>query len=381
MFDSKQAIKAVSAVFIFNGALFGAWASRIPAITQAFDMSHQELSVLLLLLAAGAICSFPIAGKLTDSIGASRLSCLTFMIYAAAFALIGVSPNIYMLGLAIFVFGALHGAMDVAMNTWASEVETQSKKAVMPFFHAMFSLGAGIGAASGAIMSSFEIEVTIHFIIFISLFIPCYFWLKNSAYNQAKQGESNGGNANFKFPRGSLLIVAIVAFSCALGEGAMADWTAVFMTQEVNSSHSEAALAYTLFSIFMVLTRLSGTWLLAKLGTKAVVKLCAISSLSGAVIVVSAHTVITSYLGFALLGIGYSIIMPLAFSKAAKIGGNHSGTAIASVATFAYGGMLLGPVILGFLADIISLRMAFLLFAVLSTYVFFAAKNMDSHAA
>ena len=377
MINFTRSTKAVSSIFIFNGALFGAWASRIPSIKQQFDISHQELSILLLLLAAGAIASFPMAGKLTDSLGASRLSKLTFWLYALAFIFIGFSPNIILLGFAVFFFGSIHGAMDVAMNSWASDIEAQNNKVIMPFFHAMFSFGAGIGAASGALMSWFDVTPNYHFVIFIIFMWPCYFWVKKGLVTKIKSSDDKQQTAGFKFPKGSLFIVALIAFSCAIGEGAMADWTAVYMSQEVNSSHSEAAIAYTIFSLFMVLTRLAGSQLINRFGVVPTVKVCALSSFIGALIVIMATTVLISYLGFALLGIGYSIVIPLAFSRAANVNNVSTGSAIAGVATFAYGGMLLGPVVIGLLADMLSLRIAFILFLVLSVYVFFAAKILN----
>ena len=377
MINFKGAITAVSMVFIFNGTLLGAWASRIPAIMQTLEISQQELSVLLFLLAAGAISSFPVAGKLSDSIGASELSAITFWLYGSPFIFIGFSANIIMLGISIFIFGCIHGAMDVAMNSWASEVEAQKGKTIMPFFHAMFSLGAGIGAASGAIMSWLDVTPALHFTSLVLLLIPGYWWVRKGLSSSPKKAIKNTVTKKFILPKGRLLVVALIAFSCALGEGAMVDWTAVYMSQEINSSHSEAALAYTIFSIFMVLTRLSGSSLIDRFGAVNMVKWCALSSFIGAIIVVTANAVFISYLGFALLGIGYSIVMPLAFSKAASVDKVNKGNAIAGIATFAYGGMLLGPVLLGMMAEVFSLRVSFTLFIFLSIYVFITAKSLD----
>lgn len=260
---------AISLAFAFNGALFGGWASRIPEIKQQLTLSSQDLSLVLLCLALGAILSFPLAGRLLYGVSARRLSAITMALYGLAFITVGISHTMQALCALVFLFGGLHGAMDVSMNTWASERESIANKPLMPLFHAMFSLGAGLGAASGALMAMFDVDPALHFAALVLCLSPC--------------------------------VLPILA---------------------------------------------------------------------------NVESLPLSYTGFALLGIGYSIIMPAAFTRAASINPQHPGSAIASVATFAYGGMLIGPVLIGILADALSLRSAFVLFIVLSAFVAAVAKQL-----
>lgn len=373
---SKHTI-SVSLVFIFNGLLFGTWASRIPKINELFNFSEMGLSALLLLLAAGAISSFPVAGRLTDKIDASRLSMWLCILYPIPFVLIGLSDSVILLAISLFLFGWIHGAMDVSMNTWGTEVEGEGEKTLMPFFHAMFSFGAGIGAASGILAAALNIELFFHFLIVSLVAIPVYVWIRKNSNKQVRIATKNESKQTFSFPRGKLLLVALVAFSCALAEGAMADWASVYMSSEVNSSHAQAALAYTIFSIFMVLTRLGGQRIIKVLGVVNTVKICAVSSMVGSILLVTVTNIQISYVAFALLGIGYAIIMPLAFSKAAKINNGNTGTAIAGIAMFAYGGMLLGPVLIGVLAEFSSLKGAFCTFIILSVFVLLSSNQFN----
>lgn len=363
----------VSLAFAFNGALFGGWASRIPEFKQQLSLSSHSLSLALLCLAFGAIASFPIAGRLLSTLSARHLCSITMVLYAFAFIAVGISNTILTLCTLVFLFGALHGAMDVAMNTWASEWESCSRKALMPFFHAMFSLGAGLGAASGAWMASLDVTPLLHFSALALCLSPSLLLIRPHINQGHLNKHSDTPHKMLAFPSNSLLVVAIVAFSCALGEGAMADWAAVFAHEVIDSSHSEAAIAYVIFSVSMVVLRLTGGVLIDKWGVVTVVRGCAYCSMLGAIVLVTATTLTWSYMGFALLGIGYSIIMPAVFSRAAAVNPQHPGSAIAGVATFAYGGMLLGPVLIGFLAEIVSLRGAFVLFVVLSIYIVAAA--------
>lgn len=376
MFEHRKQRNAVIISFIFNGALFGAWASRIPAFVEQFAITSQQLSMLLLCLAAGAITSFPVAGKITDSIGAARLCIITFIGYTIVFMTLGLGNNLYALYFLVFLFGGFHGAMDVAMNTWAAQVESASDKTLMPFFHAMFSLGAGFGAASGAIASWSHTAINLHFILFAASFLLLLIPLNNAVSSASTSKDISSDKPAFKLPRGNLFIVALVAFCCALSEGAMADWTAIFMNQELDSSHGEAAAAYSIFAIAMFLTRLSGQYLIEQLGKITVVRASAVSSMIGLFFILLTDHIYLGYLGFSLIGIGCSIVMPLAFSKAADSTLKNKGSAIASVAIFAYGGMLLGPVMIGFLATMFSLKIAFLLFILLFMLMFSGAKSL-----
>lgn len=136
-------------MFILNGALFGIWASRIPAVRDRLDLTHEALGYGLLFMAAGAVCSFPVTGRLTDRFGAVALTRVIAVLYTLSLILLAMAGGFWTLAAFLFVFGAFHGSMDVAMNAWAAEVEQAYRKPVMSSFHAMWSLGAGLGALSG----------------------------------------------------------------------------------------------------------------------------------------------------------------------------------------------------------------------------------------
>ncbi|MCL6270830.1 MFS transporter [Sansalvadorimonas sp. 2012CJ34-2] len=371
----KSPKKAVSALFILNGALFGAWASRIPSLQTQFGLSEQDLGLYLLLLAGGAVISFPVAGVLSDRFGAVRVSRIATILYCISLPLIALAPNLLFLSLAIFLFGMAHGGLDVAMNTWGTEVEASLDKPVMSFFHAMFSVGAGSGAAFGGMTAWMGLNTLQHFVIFAILMVPI---LSFANVPWASKTVSKRESVGFRIPKGSLLIVALIAFSSALVEGAMADWSAVFLASEIQASVSAAAAGYTVFSILMVMMRLNGDWITRKLGPDSTVKLCGAFALIGSLVLILADTLFMSYLGFGFMGMGFAIIMPLVFSRAAQEGaaledGGGAGASIAGVASFGYGGMLLGPPVIGFIAEYFSLRTAFSLFVAIGIAIIFSS--------
>lgn len=357
--------RAVSAMFILNGALFGIWASRIPAAANRHELAPGQLGLLLLLMAAGAIVSFPLAGRTVDRLGSAVVTRRIALAYLLSLVLISFMPNVWLLGTALFLFGMAHGAMDVAMNAWAAEVERKSGRPQMSSFHAMFSFGAGLGAASGYFAVSADLSMQVHFVLAASLFGTITFWFSSIGWVSENSGPEEK-NPVYSLPKGPLFFVGFVAFCASIGEGAMADWSAIFLVDVAEANEANAALGYTLFSLAMVVTRLVGDRIIAALGPVLAARVAGFVAASGAALAVISAEYLPVLLGFMLMGVGYAVIMPLAFSRAANDTQLAPGQAIASVATLGYGGMLLGPPLIGFAAEATSVRLAFLILCCLA---------------
>ena len=370
----RTAWAAIAAMFILNGALFGIWASRVPAVAEQFGLSHTQLGLLLLALAAGAVCSFPFAGKAVDRFGAAKITWIIALLYPLTLVALPLAPNFGLLGAALFFFGAAHGAMDVAMNSWGAEVERHFKHRMMSSFHAMFSLGAGIGALSGYIAVQTGVGLFAHFLVSSALITAAMLYLANIPWDSEIAEHQDG--TLFAFPTGPLVMVGLVAFCASLGDGAMADWSAVYLRDIVQTAESTAALGYAVFSIAMVVVRLLGDRIAMHFGTVTAGRLGGCFAFVGILFVVLLPTLPTVLIGFAMLGTGYAVIMPLAFSRAANDPDIPAGQAISSVATLGYGGMLLGPPVIGFLAGVSNLQVAFGLLALLAVLIVGAASSL-----
>jgi len=351
--------RAVAVCFLFNGGLFGVWASRVPAFKQGFALDPGTLGLLLLALAGGAICSFPAAGWLSEKWGAERLSLRCAIGYAPALALIAVTPSPMTLGAALFVFGAFHGAMDVAMNGWAAQVERRMARVTMSIFHALFSLGAGLGAASGFFAARAGVGPEVHFAVvaLIAAVLAVPIILRGMGHEVIARAD--GKAPLFALPTGALVLVGLIAFASSVGEGAMADWSAVFLSTVTGTTEAQAALGYAAFSVMLVATRLAGGWLVGRFGPVAVTRGSGAIGAVGLGLVVLAPGLPLALVGFGLIGVGYAVMVPLAFSRAANDPVMRPGPALASVATLGYGGMLLGPPVVGFIAQVSSLAVAF----------------------
>ncbi|WBU64569.1 MFS transporter [Paracoccus aerodenitrificans] len=360
--------RAVTAAFALNGFLFGCWAARVPGFKEAFSLEPATLGLLLLALAGGAITSFPFAGGLTERLGAERMTMLCAAIYCPALVGLAVAPTVFLLGVALFIFGAMHGAMDVAMNGWAAKVESRMHRSTMSIFHAMFSLGAGLGAASGYAAIRLGLEPLGHFalaaIIGGAIAFRAMVPARGAAPPRGQEGAASHGI--FVLPSGRLVLVGLIAFASAMGEGAMADWSAVFLENFDRVSEAEAALGFSAFSATMVLTRLSGGFVIQRLGPVRAARVSGLIAFGGLSIVMFSGGLAVALIGFAMIGIGYAVLMPLAFSRAANDPDTAPGPAIAGVAMVGYSGLLLGPPVVGFVAQLTGLRVSFGLLALLA---------------
>jgi MFS family permease len=377
MTNIKNARFAVIVIFAVNGVLFGSWASRIPAISNFHNLSPASLGLLIFLLGLSAVVAFSAFGRAADKFGASfvtKLASCTLLPLTLIF--IAYANSIWTLVAAIIFFGAIHGGIDVAMNAWAAEVERKSKRPLMSSFHAMWSLGSGIGAGFGVLLTTYNFGVKDHFII-ISVVV---FLITLSILAIPFQSETKQKNKDAPFisiPKGPLLAVAFITFFASLGEGAVADWSAIFLIDVASVEEGTAALGFAAFSICMFSMRLMGDKIVSIIGPSKTARYSGLVALIGATILVTFESFIPLVIAFSLIGLGIAVIIPLAFSRAANDKNISQGTAIASIATLGYGGMLIGPLFVGFIADATSIKTSFLIFPILAFLVFALSKHLS----
>ena len=364
-------------IFAINGALFGTWASRIPAISNIHDLSPASLGLLIFLAGLSAVVAFSIFGRAADHYGAAFVTKLASSIFLPlTLIFIAYANSIWMLIAAIIFFGGIHGGIDVAMNAWAAEVERKNERPLMSSFHAMWSLGSGIGAGSGVLLATYNLGVKTHFTI-SSIVI---FLLALSILTIPFQSEKRQRDKNVPFisiPRGPLLTVAFITFFASLGEGAIADWSAIFLISVASIDEGSAALGYTAFAICMFTMRLMGDKIVSVIGPSKTARYSGLVAMIGSIILVTFGSLLPLVIGFGLIGLGIAVIIPLAFSRAANDKNIPQGTAIASIATLGYGGMLIGPLFIGFIAQATSIKTSFLIFPILAFLIFALSKHLS----
>jgi MFS family permease len=382
-----RARMATGAMFFINGCAFSTWASRIPSIQDKLHVGTGLLGIALLSMAVGALTAMCFAGHLIATLG-SRPT-IGFMAICAAICLAaaGFPDNLILLSLVVTAFGLTLGTMDVAMNAHAVVVEKVFRRPIMSGFHALFSIGAIFGACGGAAIAHLNIKPEWHFagisIILIVLNALSYNFLLPAAIDKSTTAQ---GGVNIKesisyFTKDQALVaISVIMFCCFLTEGAIGDWSSVFMHSVLNTDTGTAALGYAAFSVTMAIGRLSGDLLVAKLGQLLIVRGGSALAALGLILVLMpcATPVLASIFGFALIGIGVANIVPIAFSAAGNVKGISAPSAIATVALIGYFGLLAGPPLIGFLAEIVTLRLALIVIAILLATMMFYSKWLAS---
>jgi MFS family permease len=382
-----QARMATGAMFFINGCAFSTWASRIPSIQDKLHVGTGLLGIALLSMAVGALIAMCFAGRLIATLGSRPTIGIMAICAAFCLAAAGLPDNLILLSLVITTFGLTLGTMDVAMNAHAVVVEKAFRRPIMSGFHALFSIGGIFGACGGAAIAHLNIKPESHFagvcIFLIALNVLSYKFLLPAAIDKSSTAQ---GGVNIKesisyFTKDQALVaISVIMFCCFLTEGAIGDWSSVFMHSVLNTDTGIAALGYAAFSVTMAIGRLTGDLLVAKLGQLLIVRAGSALAALGLILVLvpNAAPIPFSIFGFALIGIGVANIVPIAFSAAGNVKGISAASAIATVALIGYFGLLAGPPVIGFLAEIVTLRLALIFIAFLLATMMFYSKWLAS---
>lgn len=361
---------AVLGVFFLNGFVFANWVVRIPAVQQKLDLGEGLLGLALLGVAVGALISMPLAGALSSRFGSRHVVGVTALIFPLVLTLMALAPNLPLLMLALLLFGASGGALDVVMNAHAVQVEKGYGRPIMSSFHAAFSFGGLGGAVIGGLVASVGIEPLVHF----SLVSGLSAFTALIAYRALLPANTDAGEAGapaFARPTWALMGLGVISFCVLLGEGAMADWSAVYLDNILNTGQGYAAAGYAAFSLAMVFGRLFGDRVILRLGPARIVRLCAAVAAIGLGVALAVSQQYVALLGFACAGLGFSIIFPTALSAAGRTEGMAAGPALAAVSTAGYTGFLVGPPAIGFAAELIGLGGALYIVVALSATIIF----------
>ena len=349
----RSAANATRIAFIANGLAFASWAPIIPFAKANTGVDEAALGLLLLCLGIGSVISMPITGWLCARHGTRPMILISAMIMACALPFLAYLVTYWALAISLLIFGASIGTLDVAMNIHAAEVEKRSGRALMSGFHGMFSVGAICGAGFVTLLISYGVAPLIATLCVTSSVIVAILWVQ-SHYLITKSDAPEP----FRPPRGIVKWLALLAGIAFLIEGAIMDWGALLMIERAVFSMQQAALGYIAFSITMVIGRLSGDYVVPRIGRRAIL-------LGGGTLVVLGLIAITTLpfpalnlIGFAVIGLGAANLVPVVFSAAGQQSDMDPNMAVASVTFVGYAGILLGPAIIGFGAQATSLPLA-----------------------
>jgi fucose permease len=302
----------------------------------------------------------PIAGALSARIGTGRICQFSTLTYCLALPPLALIPDPTIWGLALFVFGAGHGALDVAMNAQAVAIEKLYHRSIMSSFHALFSIGGLTGALMGGFLATLGMRPETHFCL-MAVVLGCTALATFPhllPFAELPGSVSSKEKSPFRLPNPGLLALGVVALCAMMGEGSMADWSAVYLQRSVGTSEGLAAVGYGAFSIAMAAGRFTGDWLSAHFRPVNLVRSGGLLAVTGLLLALLARHPVLALLGFACVGAGFATIIPIAFSAAGRTPGIPPGIAMATVTTMGYFGFLAGPPLIGFTAELLGLRCA-----------------------
>jgi len=347
---------AVAAVFFVSGAGFANWVTRIPIVQQKLGLSNGALGVALLGTAVGALLAMPTTGWLVARVGSRSVTKLAVLAYCITLPLPTLAPNLPLLTIALAVFGAVYGILDVAMNAQAIAVEQRYRRPIMSSFHGLYSVGGIAGAAGGGLVASLGVNPIRH-LVGAALLLGLVAVVASRRLLPTDVDIVTPVPA-LVVPKRSLVKLGIVAFCVMLSEGAMADWSAVYLHGTLKMRPGLAAAGYAIFSLAMAVGRLNGDRLTQVLGPVGMVRLGGTMAATGLGLSLLIAQPTAALIGFACVGVGLSSLVPIVFSAAGNTPGIAPGVALAAVTTTGYGGFLCGPPLIGFAADVLSLRIA-----------------------
>ncbi|MFE0882789.1 MFS transporter [Streptomyces rochei] len=355
--EVRRARYAVAAVFAVHGAVTGSFATRVPWIQDHAGVSAGQLGLALAFPALGASLAMPLAGSVSHRFGARTALRALLALWTLALVLPALAPNLLALCLALFVYGATAGMSDVAMNALGVEIENRLDKSIMSGLHGMWSAGALVGSAAGTLAAHLGADARLHHglaatVLTVAGLVACTWVL------DLQPAEDEDPPPRFALPPRSAVLIGAVGFCAVFAEGASLDWSAVYLRDELDSSAGLAAACTTGFTLTMAVARLAGDKVVDRFGAVRTVRVSGVlASLGGLLVVVGGHPAV-AMTGFALMGLGIAVVVPLCFAAAGRAGSNPS-LAIAGVATITYTSGLVAPSAIGGLAEATSLVVSF----------------------
>ena len=348
---------AVSALFLLNGYVVGNWAPMIPEFKARLGLDEAVLGLMILVVGAGSLVLMPVVGAAIARDGSQRVARMTALGLSPMLVLVALAGNLWVAGAVLFVLGGLIGGLDVAMNANAVAVERGMRRAIMSSCHGWWSMGGLIGSASGGMLLAWLGPVGHAAVVCAaSLALLAGAWPR-LLHDRPKAGAAK---APLRLPRTLLpWLIGVVALFCMIPEGAVLDWGALYLQQELGASTEVSGLAFAAFSATMAAMRFSGDPIREWLGARLALRVSTLVAMAGLMLAGLAPTAGLAVAGFAFAGLGIANMVPIVFSAAGNMPGLPPGIGLSLVTFLGYSGMLFAPSLIGFVAGRVGLATIF----------------------
>lgn len=374
---SDRKYLSVSMCFLTLNILFGTWAIYIPAIKKKLAIDEGQLGFAVLFLGIGTFLMLIFAHKIIQKLHAGRSTALAIFLLILSFSLPFFATDYFWLCASLFVVGITSGLTDISMNTVVTEIEKTDEVHIMSANHGFFSLGGMISAGLGSLFMPM-VENPLHHMLVVILLMIVFnlFFVSNYYHISSKEVEKNSFNFKYLKP---LFVIILIGFFIMASEGAIVDWSALYLEKISLAENSLIGFGYTAFSFAMAFGRFLGDGISKKYGSKLLISFGSLIGILGFGLVLLVHPIV-AIIGFGLVGLGFSVIVPELFRIGGKVPNVDASQGISLIAGSGFLGFLIGPVLLGFLAKTYSLKIsmiALLGFTLISLLASFTLKNRN----
>ncbi len=371
----RRAHWTVSVCFYLCGFLFANWASRIPSVKDAFRLDEGALGGVLFMLPLGSILALPVAGWVIHQAGSRAVTAVSMFLYAALLILLSLAPDVFWLSFTLFLFGFVGDFLNISMNTQGLAVQEAKAKPILSGLHAQWSFGALSGAAFGGWTQRLDWSLQRHFWL-VGLFSAGLFLLLIRF--MIRDPEKEPSRRVFQWPTSALWLLGAICFCNTMAEGAMADWSSLFYRQTLSDPDGVSTTGYVAFTLSMTLGRLAGDRIIAMFGYRVTLMANGLLIAAGLSLALLWQVPVVVIAGFAAVGLGVSSVIPIAYMIAGKSKDMAPAAALASVSAIGFTGFLIGPPVIGLIADVSSLTWGLSLVAVLGVVIFFLSIRVRS---
>ncbi|WP_295334789.1 MFS transporter [Flavobacterium sp.] len=364
-------VRLATSLFFFGmGFCFATWASRIPDIKSALQLSEADLGTLLFVMPIGQLFAMPFSGKIVTRYGSRAITILGLILYAACLPLIGLAAEKWQLAVGLFLFGLFGNFCNIAVNTQGVYTQQLFDKPIIGSFHGSWSLAGFCGALTGLLMLALELSVFQHFgIAFVLVLIIIATNQKFMIKAKVKQETENTTYSFWKNPDKNLLLLGVICFCGMASEGIMFDWSGVYFKEIIKAPGALVVLGYTTFMISMALGRFLSDFLVARYGARKVLMVSGLVISAGLYSAVLWPYLIPCTIAFMLVGFGVSNVVPIIFNVAGNNENVPTGIALTIVTSISFLGFLMGPPLIGYIAELTSLKHSFAIIGIFGVLV------------
>tara|TARA_Y200000002_G_scaffold6796_1_gene5753 strand:- start:2510 stop:3658 length:1149 start_codon:yes stop_codon:yes gene_type:complete len=345
-------IHAIKIIFFITACYVGLWSIRIPTIKDQLLTDYIGVGYIMLTFAIGSIVAMIFSNSLILKTSTKKILTFTLIAEGCLWLPVPFITELWVFMIFSFIFGMSYGAFEIAYNVYASNVEVREKKSMMSGFHAFWSLGVLVGSVITSLILEWNYSFIFNILLYVIVLLPLslYFVSCLEVQSTEKTDESNKKNIFFIWPI-LIFLLAFISMANALTEGSVDAWGALYMRDFIQVDGFKIGLATLCFNIFMVLGRLSGDWIRDRIGVFLLILILFVSTIVSLIILTNYNNIFVSIIGFSLLGVGASSIVPIAYSLAGKIKGIDSGVGITIISIAVYGTFIGAPASLGFIAN------------------------------